>query len=188
VIVHEPKNPFEAIDLGDQCAEWMSHYLESDVRMVGLTDDRMRRKVVGERQMIYSCHDSSPLHIISTASLHDLEQRIRDRNFQEFTLDVRRVRPNIVLESPREDFKPYDEESMPTLKIGKDIVLVARKKTTRCTMLDIEPDTAIRVKGVSQELKRYKLNGEGEPTFGMHFIPITTGKIFVGDEVVPTKA
>jgi uncharacterized protein YcbX len=83
--------------------------------------------------------DSRPLHLITTAALHTLEQRWGR------ILDPRRFRANILVRTVdnREPF-PEDRWLGATLVVGDQIRLHIVKPCTRCVMITQDPDTCVR--------------------------------------------
>jgi len=112
--------------------------------------------------------DDGAIHILSTSSLSLLQKSLPDSG-----IDVRRFRPNIVIDSQYID----DELIGKTIKIG-EIILEITHKTQRCRMislkqLNIEKSPEI-LKSVSKNFGLY---------FGVYARVISTGSISIGDHV-----
>lgn len=106
--------------------------------------------------------------LASEASLRDLE-RVAGR-----TLDIRRFRPNIVVDgSP-----PWEESTW----IGKEITigearLLVRAAISRCPATSADPDTGT----VNVNVPRLLKSGFGHDTFGLYARVVAGGMVRVGD-------
>jgi uncharacterized protein YcbX len=172
---------FNALDLGDQYAAWFSDYLSTPCRLVAVPDTMMRtRQIQGVGVMNVACQDSSPIHIVTQASLWDLDRRIWGHKEKiENPIDVRRFRPNLLLIGN----VAYEEETWQSLKIGDQVLLQRRKNTERCKIVNIKPGTGEIIPGTYRTLAKFKKNNEGKATFGVHFVPMALGEIIAGQLV-----
>jgi uncharacterized protein YcbX len=74
-------------------------------------------------------HDESPVHLVTTASLRQLERMLGA------AVDVRRLRPNVVLDVEGEGFVE-DEWTGRELRLGDEVVLTLGAGMPRCVMVD----------------------------------------------------
>lgn len=117
--------------------------------------------------------DGFPYLITNTASLEDLASRVGDP-----TLDIRRFRPNIVVEH----HEAYAEDHWQTLTIGEHLFRLP-KPCARCIMITQHPDTGERTPRIMGELAHYRKSGN-KVLFGMNACwEGGDGTIKVGGEV-----
>ncbi|WP_067519198.1 MOSC domain-containing protein [Endozoicomonas ascidiicola] len=175
---HKPvtvwKDNCDALDAGDQPAEWFSRLLGLRCRLVYQPDEAIR---VTDPQFSNpgdhtSFADGFPFLLTNEASLQDLNQRL------EQPMTMNRFRPNIVVNGKT----PFDEDNWNTLKIG-DITFRATKPCSRCIMTTINPETAER-DGTEPltTLSKYRRTDMGV-IFGQNLIPDGEGVIHIGDKV-----
>jgi uncharacterized protein YcbX len=89
------------------------------------------RPVTLAREASVSHFDDGPIHVVTTASLRRLETAHGDR------IDVRRFRPNLVLDTGDLDGFAEDEWVGRRLAIGRDLVLAVRDRMPRCVMVTL---------------------------------------------------
>ena len=90
---------------------------------------------------------------------------------------MERFRPNIVIDGDQ----PFAEDGWRSLTIGEVRFRVA-KQTDRCVMTTIDPVSLTTAKEPIRTLARHRVVG-GKTMFAAHLVPVSTGKISVGDEV-----
>ncbi len=116
--------------------------------------------------------DGYPYLIATTGSLTDLSARHGD------ALDVRRFRPNIVVETDR----PFAEDAWESLKIGEHRFTVP-KPCARCIMITHAPETGERDLSVLAHLASYRKR-ENKVLFGVNALwSGGSGLLKVGDPV-----
>lgn len=119
--------------------------------------------------------DDSPVSLISTATISMLERETGR------PIDVRRFRPNIVVES-LPGYSPQEESWVGnTLVIGNAADAPAVRVTThdvRCVMVNLDPDTAVADPIVLKTIARTRRNCAG--VYGSTF---RAGTIALGDRV-----
>lgn len=166
----------EALDQGDEAAEWFTELLGSPARLVRWADDQVR--TVSKRHsdldsQIAFC-DGYPVLLISEASLRDLNDRLE----QGQRLTMARFRPNIVVKN----CLPYAEDEWAELHIGSlGVTLV--KPCDRCSIPTVDPQTGIA--GAVNPLKTlatYRRQGS-TVVFGQNGIHHGFGMLRVGDPV-----
>jgi uncharacterized protein YcbX len=112
--------------------------------------------------------DDGSVHILSTASLSLLEDLLPNSG-----IDVRRFRPNIVIDSEYLDKDLVGK----TVKIG-DTILEITHKTVRCRMITIDQlDLESRAEILKVVSKSINLD------FGVYAKVVSTGSVFVGSLV-----
>ncbi|MEW6583807.1 MAG: MOSC N-terminal beta barrel domain-containing protein [Actinomycetota bacterium] len=116
-------------------------------------------------------HDAAPLHILSLASVAALGAAVAS------DLDVRRFRPNILVEL--DDLHP-GEDGWPGLRlaIGDRVTVDVVVPTERCAVTTYDPDTLDRDPAVLAALAR-----ERDNLFGVYATVTTPGWIAVGDPI-----
>jgi len=156
------KRDIDAIDAGDDAADFASRVLGEPARIVAAGSDNFP--------------DGYPLLVCTLASLQDLNRRLPE------ALPMNRFRPNLVLEGA----EPWEEDRLRILRIGT-VHLRLVKPCTRCVMTGI--DQATGRKGLSpltalQEF-RYDENLRGV-TFGQNARVArgAGGWLTVGDRVI----
>jgi len=116
--------------------------------------------------------DTFPLSLITTQTLAGLGARVGA------ALDVRRFRPNLLIEAP--DGGPFPEDAWvgSVLRIGGARVRVD-KRDQRCVVVDVDPATGRRDPAVLRTIAR-----EREACLGVYGSTVQPGVVQTGDEVV----
>jgi uncharacterized protein YcbX len=135
-----------------------------EVTEPGLADELGAASVIKQDRGIF---DTLPLSLISTQSLQSLGG-----------VDVRRFRPNLLLDLP--GVEPFPEETRvgSTLRIGTARVRVD-KRIQRCAVIQIDPDTHQPDGGVLRTLAQ-----ERQACFGVYAQVVQPGRVAEGDPVV----
>jgi uncharacterized protein YcbX len=151
------------------------------VRVVRVGDEPLRTDA-GFDLKPRSGADSSPLHIVTTASLDVLSEHHPLHPGRDEL--VARLRPSLVIET--EDVRPYAELGWGhlRLKIGSSVICVIRKPTERCALptrpqMGLAADPAI-LRSMSQLTPR----GFDLPTFGVYASIAEPGVIEEGAPVM----
>ncbi|XP_039739360.1 mitochondrial amidoxime-reducing component 1-like isoform X1 [Pteropus medius] len=176
----------EGRDCGEAAAEWVTSFLKSQpYRLVHFEPHMRPRKphqihdvFRAKDQIAYS--DTSPLLMISQASLADLNSRLEKK------VKAANFRPSIVISG----CGVYAEDSWNELLIG-DVELKRVMACSRCILTTVDPDTGVMSrKEPLDTLKSYRLCDPSEqklygksPLFGQYFVPENPGTIKVGDPV-----
>jgi uncharacterized protein YcbX len=163
-----------AVDQGDDAANWFADWLDADVRLVHVANGIQRR--VNESYAIHEDDhtgfaDGYPILIASEGSLADLNSRL------EKPLPMNRFRPNIVVK----DCEPFAEDTWKQIKIG-DVELALVKPCARCVVTTIDKDTLEKSKEPLKTLEKYRRHELGA-IFGVNVIPLTSGRLEVGMDV-----
>lgn len=169
---------------GPDADEWLRSVLGKDVRLVWCHDPARRRLQPGfaspEDHTAFA--DSFPVTVASLASLRRLNDWIVERALETgeeppAPLPIERFRANLVVDGD----EPFAEDQWQALTVGGVRFRVA-KPVSRCVMTTIDPETLTTAKEPIRTLARHRLVG-GKTMFAMHLLPLTTGRISVGDEV-----
>ncbi len=170
-----------AVDAGDTAARWFSSIVGQPVRLVWQDDPANRS--VGEHHGgladdSVSLADVAPLLLTTTASLDQLNQWIAADHEPE-TIVMRQFRPNVVIEG---DSVPFVEDDWRHVRIG-DVSYRFAEHCDRCVVTTIDPITLHHSKEPIRTLARHR-KWDGRTWFGIRIIPVSTGTISVGDDVV----
>jgi uncharacterized protein YcbX len=156
----------DAFDMGALAAQWCSDFLGRPVRLVRFDPDARRladRDWTGALEAPVQFSDGFPLLVTSTASLAELNRRLGT------PVTMQRFRPNLVLDgldAHGEDF--IDEISFDDGAIRLRLV----KPCARCSIPDVDPDSAATGHAVGDALAAYRADARlgGALTFGMNAV------------------
>ncbi len=166
-------NPYQGIDQGADAAGWLSEVLGSPSRLVRVPPEHAR---VTPGLVPGTCGyaDAVPVHVISQASLDELNRRL------DVPLPTSRFRPNIVVAGWGE---PHGEDLVRHLTAG-NVELAFAKLSIRCAVTTVDQVTAVRTGPEPlRTLAEYRRNEEGGIAFGAGFAVVRPGKLTLGDEV-----
>jgi len=174
ILVTVWQSEVDAVDAGDEAAEWLSRLVESPVRLVAM-DDRSVRPVdptFGKATDVVSFADGFPLLLTSESSLDDLNSRM------ETPVPMNRFRPNLVIEGA----VPWQENDWKRIRIGS-LDLRSVKPCARCLVTTTDQETGERMgEEPLRTLATYR-RWEGKAIFGTNLIPDDEREIRVGDAV-----
>ena len=178
-----------AIDQGDRLAEWFHRVLELDetkqcrlVRQSPNYKRQVRHKVNLDQKSTVSFADGYPCLLTTTASLAELNRRIKDTyeddEIQPVSMD--RFRANIVIESDL----AFDEDSWRTIEIG-NLRFAVVKPCSRCIMVTVDQNSGKinELKEPLRTLGTFRQFGDQGVMFGENIIPYDSGRISVGDKL-----
>ena len=156
--------------------EWFSGLFNEPLRLVRLYPQKLRQvsaKYALSEEHPISFADGFPIHLVSEASVADLNTRL------EQTLPAERFRPNILISG----VEAYSEETWKQVIIG-DCSFDVITATPRCSLITIKPETAVFDSNQEplRSLSAYKKEGN-QINFGVYLIPKTTGMISLNDAV-----
>jgi len=176
-----------AYDMGDIAAQWFSDFLglneqglpRTDApkyRLVRFDPEHRRlsdRKWTGGAEALNQFSDGYPVLVLGQAALDGLNTRLQAQGHAP--VDIRRFRPNIVLEG----LEAHDEDRVGPLQIATaegEAVLLPVKPCPRCPIPNIDPETAQSSPEVNDTLQTYRQDArvKGALTFGMNSI-VTAG-------------
>jgi len=164
----------EAIDQGEQAAEWLTRFLAEPLRLVRFDDAADRRveqayAVRPEDQVGFT--DAYPLLIGNEASLAELNTRLAQ------PLPMRRFRPNIVVTGAA----AHAEDRWSRVRVG-DVDIAVVKPCARCAVTTVNPDTAEKGMEPLSTLATYRRQ-VGGVMFCENAIHLAAGTLRVGDTV-----
>ena len=173
VDVWESKN-VQAIDQGEEAAEWFSDWLGAAVRLVHFADGHIRkvsRKYAVNEDDHTGFADGYPILIASEESLADLNARL------ETPVPMNRFRPNVVVRG----CDAFAEDTWSRIRIG-GVELAVVKPCARCVVTTIDKETLAQSKEPLKTLNSYRKR-EGGAMFGQNVIPMGPGRLEVGMNV-----
>ena len=165
-----------AFDMGDLAAQWFSDFLGRPLRLARFDPARLERRAdaawAGVVEAPTAFVDQFPLMVLSTTSLAELNRRLVDAGHDAVTM--RRFRPNIVLDGLLE---PHGEDFIDELTIDTPdgpVLLKMTKPCARCSIPDIDPDSATVDHRVNDMLAQYRADARmgGALTFGRHAVVV----------------
>ena len=164
----------QAIDQGEEAADWFSNWLGSEVRLVHIADG-YKRRVNREYAVNSDDHtgfaDGYPILLASVEGLQDLNSRL------ETPVLMNRFRPNIVVKG----CEPFTEDTWNRIRAG-DVELAVVKPCARCVVTTIDKNTLETSKEPLKTLGRYRKQKLGA-IFGQNIIPLAEGTLRVGMSV-----
>ena len=177
-----------AIDQGDEVAEWFQAFLELDshkkCRLVRQSPQHIRllnRRYKTPTQQSVSFADSYPYLLTATASLTELNHRIREMEPQNYyPISMDRFRPNIVVNTEQS----FVEGNWKSIQIG-EVKFILVKPCSRCIITTTNQETGItnKFREPLRTLGTFRQFGEQGVLFGEYMIPQSVGIIQVGDAV-----
>lgn len=169
--------PYQGIDQGDAAARWLSAVLDAPSRLVRVPPEH-RRVTDGRTPGTCGYADSGALHLLSAASLTELNRRLAARG--EPALPMSRFRPNVVVDGWDE---PHREDRLRLLGVG-DAQLAYAKPAVRCAVTRVDQRRG-RTTGPEplRTLADYRRAPSGGVTFGVKLSVIRPGTLAVGDEL-----
>jgi uncharacterized protein YcbX len=168
------KDTVTAQRIGEQADQWLTQILGTPCHLVYIPDDEIRQCDLdyAEQGECTGFADGFPILVISTASLHDLNQRL------DQPVEMTRFRPNIVVEG----CDAFAEDDWRDFTLG-DVTMRGVKPCSRCLLTTVDPKTGERNSTEPlHTLMRYRKQGNGV-YFGQNVIHKTMGTIHTGDSV-----
>jgi uncharacterized protein YcbX len=170
-----------ATPAGGAADAWLTQALGRPVRLVWL-DDPTRRSVDpehgGRPGDTLSFADDGPLLVTTTASMDRLNAWIQEAHPEHPALPMERFRPNLVIDG---DHEPFAEDGWSGLRVG-DVELRFAEQCDRCVMTTVDLETLRTGKEPIRTLARHRRR-DGKTWFGVRMVPVTTGRLAVGDAV-----
>ena len=166
----------QAVDQGEEAAQWFSDWLRTPVRLVHIAEGYKRRlnpKYAVHADDHTGFADGYPILMISEESLQDLNSRLQT------PVPMNRFRPNLVVRG----CEPYAEDTWNKMRVG-DVELAVVKPCPRCEVTTIDKATLERSKEPLKTLARYRRHELGA-IFGQNVIPINEGSLWLGMNVIP---
>lgn len=169
-----------AVDAGEAASEWLSDHLGEHVRLAWLDNPTCRSVAPehgGRPGDPLSLADAGPLLLTTTASLGRLNEWIAESDLPT-PLAMARFRPNVVVDGVTE---PFAEDDWRRIRIG-DVDFRFAECCDRCVVTTIDPQTQVHGKEPIRTLAKHR-KWDGKTWFGVRVVPVTTGRIRVGDLV-----
>lgn len=166
---------------------WLTAVLGEPVRL-GWLDDPRRRTVSARHGGLpgepLNLADAGPLLLTTTASLDRLDDWVsatrRERGETDpGPLDMRRFRPNVVVDGVPE---PFVEDTWSSVRIG-EVDFRVTGPCDRCVLTTIDPDTRAHGHEPIRTLARHR-KWDGHVWFGVRLVPLSVGVLRRGSEVV----
>ena len=184
VPVHLFSLDLRATPVGPEADAWLREVLGVDVRLVWCHDPTPRRLQPGFSSPgdHTAFADSFPVTVASLASLRRLHDWMLERALEvgeepPEPLPVERFRANLVVDGD----EPFAEDHWGEVRVGEVRFRVA-KPVGRCVMATLDPATLRTAKEPTRTLARHRLV-DGRTLFAAHLVPLTEGRIHLGDEV-----
>ncbi len=164
----------QAVDQGEEAAQWFSEWLGASVRLVHIADGYLR-KVSADHAVNPDDHtgfaDGYPILIASEEGLADLNSRL------ETPVPMNRFRPNVVVKG----CEPFAEDTWKRIRIG-GVELAIVKPCARCVVTTIDKETLVQSKEPLKTLNQFRKQVNGA-MFGQNVIPLNEGRLEVGMSV-----
>lgn len=159
-----------AVDCGDQAAEWLSEFMGLPTRLVYFPEDEIRQVDLSYAQPgdITAFSDGFPYLLISQASLDALNSRL------QAPVEMRRFRPNLVVEG----CEAFAEDQWQSLRIG-NVTFRRVKPCGRCVIPSIDPLTAEKNPEVVRTLAGFRKTGK-RVLFGQNLTASGQGTLHAG--------
>jgi len=169
-----------ALSCGPEAADWFSQFLQTPCQLVYLPPSSKRPTDHGKfgPSEIVSFADAYPYLLLSEASLHQLNEKLTDKN--EAPVTMNRFRPNLVIKG---DISPHAEDDWKRIRIGDAIFKVA-KPCSRCSIPNVNQEIGSRTNEPSRTLATYRA-WDKEIWFGQNLIQENpgSGRLQLGDAV-----
>ena len=163
----------EALVAGDEVNHALSEFCGRSMRLVYMPDDSFRQidpsRVPESRRVGFA--DGFPLLVTNLASLDELNGRLSQ------PVDMRRFRPNIVVEGPA----AWSEDQWSALELN-GLRLRVVKPCSRCVLTTVDPDTGEKSPDTEplKTLSSYRRTADGV-IFGQNALHEGAGALSVGD-------
>ncbi|HMC16497.1 MAG TPA: MOSC N-terminal beta barrel domain-containing protein, partial [Albitalea sp.] len=161
-----------AYDMGDLAAQWFSDFVGRPLRLVRFDPEQRRlssREWSGEIEAENAFADAFPLLVASTEGLAEVNRRLAAAG--EPAVTMQRFRPNLVLDGLDAHGEDHLDEIVFDTHEGP-IRLKLVKPCARCTIPDVDPQTAAQGHAVGDVLAAYRADArlQGAITFGMNAV------------------
>jgi uncharacterized protein YcbX len=115
--------------------------------------------------------DAMPLSVITTQTVAELSELV------DAELDVRRFRPNLLIETAGQITFPEDTWVGRVLRVGRMRMRVD-VRDTRCGVVNVDPATALRNPAVLRAITHHR-----QMCLGVYGSTVEPGRVHVGDPV-----
>ncbi len=169
----------DAMIVSKEANDYFSRLLERNVRLVYMHEDskRLVNSKYNPGEVITAFTDGFPLLLIGSASLSNLNSRLKARNHPVgMTWD--RFRPSVVIETN----EPFIEDSWKGFRMGESLFEVV-KPCSRCVVTTIDQNSGLKAKEPLKTLATFRTI-DNEVMFGQNVVcNDIRGALNVGDEV-----
>ena len=160
----------------EEATDWFSTFLGGSYRLVYMPD-ASQRPMNRHPDTLLNFADGSPFHLVSEASLADLNSRL------DAPVLINRFRPNLVVSG----CAAFEEDRWQAFRIGP-VTFRSTGPCVRCALVTVNQATAETSKEPLKTLARYRKVGN-EVWFGQNYLHEGRGTLRVGDalEVLETS-
>jgi uncharacterized protein len=175
------RDTLDAIDLGNEVADWLSAYLKISVRLVRFDPAQQRMTKVPLSGFPNAKHyfaDGYPYLVLSLASLNALNERLLEKGSHAIPAD--RFRANILLDN----VDAHTEDYAAALVHSNGAKITIHSACTRCTVPTIDQSTAHASpdQEPSLTLSAYRYDAQQDGViFGMNALISVACTLTVGD-------
>ncbi|WP_133901829.1 MOSC domain-containing protein [Actinophytocola oryzae] len=166
---------FRGIDQGDEAAAWLGAVLGAASRLV-VAPPEHDRVTDGRTPGTSAYADSCPVHLLSAASLRELNDRITARGGDPVPMS--RFRPNVVVDG----WDAHEEDHAPRLTIG-GAALAYAKPAIRCAVTMVDQRTGRRAGPEPLRTLASYRRAPGGVAFGGKYAVARPGPVAEGDPV-----
>lgn len=158
----------ETLDCGDDAALWLSRFLGQSCRLIRLnprfTRDARKPRLDSAPSPLSLVNEAQYLmvNLASVEQLREIIQRKEEINFPDLRNIVSRFRANLVIRGG----VAFEEDAWSGLRVGDGVRLAVSGKCSRCYMVGIDQDSAVRTKEPLLSLSELRRNGK--VTFGVY--------------------
>lgn len=172
------EDSLQVIEVGEGWSAWFSDLLQESVRLVMQQQNSPRLikesyQTQGSNQSSFA--DSLPILLASEASYKGVEAVFGQ------SYDPLRFRANLLVSG----CDAFDEDTFAEVAINA-VQLFGAKPCARCQLVNVDPTTGQVDKGILNALASFRQK-DNKVYFGQQMVPISLGKIKVGDEVIVIK-
>lgn len=170
-----------AVTQGEIADAWLSNFLGVPARLMRFDYEGRRlaaHRYTGKVDAPFKFADAFPLLITNTASLAEVNAKLRQQNHAPVTMA--RFRPNIVLDG----VPAFEEDYIKALRIGP-LAIRPVKRCARCSVPGVDPETGEQTSIVPDVLAGFRRRDDDGVMFGVNAI-VVEGEgetIRSGDEV-----
>ena len=162
----------EAIDLGEEAADWFSTFIEQSCRLVEFAPEAERPVSQSHTSLVAQTQftDGYPILLTTIESLSELNRRLTT------PVPMNRFRPNLVLR----DVAPFAEDHWKVLEFPA-LRLHVVKPCERCVIVTTNQTTLERQKEPLRTLAKFR-NFGGRVCFGQNAVPEGPGTLRLGED------
>jgi uncharacterized protein YcbX len=168
-----------------ECSEALCRWFGRRIEIGARSDPPERRPVPGRHAMKGTFFDYAPLHLVTTTSMTSFAARALGS-----ILQVRRFRPNLVLECDARGRYPENEWVGRTLQLGAEVLLEVTDPCPRCVMItlpqgDLPKDPSLLKVLALENIQHVPVLKDEQPCLGVYAFVKRGGVIRQGDQLLP---